>query len=69
MIQTIKEAGEKICPFMSRPIHNPEYESIEFFRIYCETERCMAWECCVDDRPVDGDTQGRCKLIALDGFP
>lgn len=55
---------EKICPFMSRPVHYAGAKtSFISGMIECKKERCMAWE---PHHPVDEyDTfeGGGCRLI------
>ena len=57
-------SDDKICPFMSRPdgISNTD-GSPRVSAVYCQKDRCMAWE---NHTPVDEfDTfeGGRCRLI------
>ncbi len=64
---TILEARDKICPFMSAPLHEPSGQegiivgiSVPFMT-YCTADLCMAWE--PAEFPITSSDKGYCKLV------
>jgi len=56
---------EKICPFMSRPIHYPGKKSFSSGVIHCQKEYCMAWGAKIEkcSNCPEGDWVDGCRLI------
>ena len=63
---TISNARDKICPFISAPVHAPSGEEgvggiSEPIMVFCYADLCMAWEKSplVHTEP----NEGYCKLV------
>lgn len=52
---------EKICPFMSKS--GTQMYTIGLVEVYCQKDRCMAWEPHPKVDEYDTFEGGRCRLI------
>ena len=49
----IREAEELVCPFISNAV-NADNDQVNRWKVYCITDKCMAWETTKsDDRVTD----------------
>lgn len=72
-MKKIAKSGRRICPFMSRQVHNNTEKALHFIR--CTEDKCMAWQpgktYTVKERSTYSGVEkarvvtisGRCKLI------
>lgn len=55
--------SEKICPFMSQPIHYGDSRVYLSGMVYCKHEDCMAWRVYTPVDDTDTVRGGDCRLI------